>query len=154
MHLLVGGPARAWNMFLACETTKNLELFEMHSCHWPGARIWLRHQRKKLVTASLLLHYSDGYSFLAHWIDFFVNCVSSLRSNFSRIALWRKRLQMDSQSYSAMNELILGFFVQEWLFSLTSYRYGLKFAMVAQLLFFLMTSICLVFSLRCFWSVV
>ena len=55
MHLLVGGPARAWNMLLACETTKNLELFEMHSCHWPGARIWLRHEKRKLDTASFYL---------------------------------------------------------------------------------------------------
>ena len=148
MHLLVGGPARAWNMFLACETTKNLELFEMHSCHWPGARIWLRRKKKKLDTASLLLHYSDGYSFLPYWIEFFVNCVSSFGSNFSRIALWRKRLQRDFQSYLAMNGLILGFFVWKKLFSLTSYRYGLKSAMLAQLSFFLMASICSVIIWR------
>ena len=148
MHLLVGGPARAWNMFLACETTKNLELFEMHSCHWPDARLWLRHKKRKLDTASLFFHFSDGYSFLPYWIEFFVNCVSSFGSNFSLIALWRKCLQMDSQSYLAMKELILGFFVSKWLFSLTSYRYGLKSAMVAQLSFFLMTSICSVSSWR------
>ena len=106
-------------------------------------------KKKKLDTASLLLLFSDGYSFLPYWIEFFVNCVSSFGSNFSLIALWRKRLQLDSQSYSAMNELIFSFFVRECLFSLTSYRYGLKFALVAQLLFFLMNRFvwCLVWGI-------
>ena len=71
MHLLVGGPARAWNVFLACEDEKILELFEMHLCHWPGAQIWFRHKWRKLVTASLLLLCIDGYSCLRYWNEFF-----------------------------------------------------------------------------------
>ena len=52
------------------------------------------------------------------------------------IALWRKRLQLDSKSDLTTNGLILGFFVGKWLLSLTSYLYGLKSAGIAQLLFF------------------
>ena len=70
MHLIVGGPARAWNVIPAVDgkTRKNLELFEMHSCHWPGAGIWLRHNRK-LVTGSLSLHCIDGYKCFRYWIE-------------------------------------------------------------------------------------
>ena len=72
MHLILGGPARAWNVFPAWDgkTWKNLELFEMHSCHWPGAGIWLRHERK-LVTASLSLHCIDGYKSFRYWNEVF-----------------------------------------------------------------------------------
>ena len=72
MHLIVGGPARTWNVFPAWDgkTRKNLELFEMHSCHWPGAGIWLRHKRKT-VTASLSLHCIDGYKSFRYWNEVF-----------------------------------------------------------------------------------
>ena len=72
MHLILGGPARAWNVFPAWDgkTRKNLELFEMHSCHWPGAGIWLR-QERKLVTASLSLHFIDGYKCFRYWNEVF-----------------------------------------------------------------------------------
>ena len=48
--------------FWPAKTRKNLELFEMHTCHWPGAQIWLRHKWGKLVAASLLLDCIDFYS--------------------------------------------------------------------------------------------
>ena len=41
----------------------------------------------------------------------FFSCVSSFRSKFSRIALLRKRLQLDSKSDLTSNGLILGLFV-------------------------------------------
>ena len=56
------------------KTRKNLELFEMHTCHWPGAQIWFRHKWRKLVTASLLLNCIDEYSCLRYWIEFFQLC--------------------------------------------------------------------------------
>ena len=56
--------------------------------------------------------------------------------NFSRIALWRKRLQLDSKNDLTTNGLISGFFVGNWLLSPTSYLYGLKSARIAQFLFF------------------
>ena len=71
MHLLVGGPARAWDVFLACEDWKKPWIFEMHTCLWPGAQIWFRHKWGKLVTASLLLDCIDLYSCLRYWIEFF-----------------------------------------------------------------------------------
>ena len=43
---------------------------------------------------------------------------------------------LDSKSDLTTNGMILGFFVGNWLLSLTSYLYGLKSARVAQLLFF------------------
>ena len=69
-------------------------------------------------------------------IRFFFSCVSGFRLKFSPIALWRKRLQLDSKSYLTTNGLILGFFVGKWLLLLTSYLYGLKSARDAQLLFY------------------
>ena len=63
---------RAPEMFFwPARTRKNLELFEMHTCHWPGAQIWFRHKGRKLDTASLLLHRIDGYSCLRYWNEFF-----------------------------------------------------------------------------------
>ena len=57
--------------FWPAKTRKNLELFEMHTCLWPGAQICLRHKWRKLVTASLLLPCIDGYSCLRYWNEFF-----------------------------------------------------------------------------------
>ena len=71
MHLLVCGPARAWNVFLDREARKNLEIFEMHTCHWPGAQIRFRHKWRKLVTASLILPCIDGYNCFRCWNEFF-----------------------------------------------------------------------------------
>ena len=83
----------------------------------------------------------------------FCRCVSGFRLKFSRIALWRKRLQLDSESDLTTNGLILRFFLGKWLLSLTSYVYGLKSAGIAQLLFFfdMNVSWCLVWEI--FWFV-
>ena len=64
----------------------------------------------------------------------FFSCVSGFRLKFSRIALLRKRLQMNSKNDLALNGLNLGFFVRKWLLPLTSYPYGLNSARIAQLL--------------------
>ena len=84
----------------------------------------------------------------------FFSCVSGFRLKFSRIALLRKRLQLDSKSDLTTNGLILGFFVGKWLLSLTSYLCGVKSARNAQLLFFfddINFFRCLVWGV--FWSV-
>ena len=62
--------------------------------------------------------------------------VSGYGSKFSRIALLRKRLQLDSKSDLTTDGLTLGFFVGKWLLLMTSYLYGLKSAGFAQLFFF------------------
>ena len=49
----------------------------------------------------------------------FFGCVSCFRLKFSRIALWWKRMQLDSKSDLTTNALVLGFFVGNWLLSLT-----------------------------------
>ena len=46
-------------------------------------------------------------------------CVSCFRLKFSRNLLWPKRMQSDSKSDFTTNGLILGFFVEKWLLSLT-----------------------------------
>ena len=66
----------------------------------------------------------------------FFSCVSGFRLKFSRIALLRKRLQLDSKSDLTTNGLIWGFSVGNWLLSLTSYLYGVKSARNVQLFFF------------------
>ena len=71
----------------------------------------------------------------------FFSCVSGFRLRFSRIALWRKRLQLDSKNDLTTNGLILWFSVGKRLPSLTSYLYGLKSARVAEMSIFLTTSI-------------
>ena len=84
----------------------------------------------------------------------FFSYVSGFRLKFSRIALWPKRLQLDSKSDLTTNGLILGFFVGKWLLWLTSYLNELKFAKIAQLLFFfddINFFRCLVWGV--FWSV-
>ena len=57
--------------FWPAKTRKNLELFEMHACHWHGAQIWLRYNWRKLVTVSLSLLCIDGYKCLRYWNEFF-----------------------------------------------------------------------------------
>ena len=108
----------------------------MHTCLWSGAQIRFRHKRSNLVTASLLLPCIDGYSYRGYWNWVFFSCVSCFRLKFSPIALWRKRLQLDSKRDLTTNGLILEFFVGNWLHSSTSYLYWLKSAKIAQLLFF------------------
>ena len=123
--------------FWPAKTRKNLENFVMLTCLWPGAKMWLRHKWRKLVKASLLIYCIDWYSCPRYWNEFFLFCVSGFRLKFSRIALWRKRLQLDSRSDLATNGSILGFFVQKWLLSMTSYLHGMKLARIAQLLFYI-----------------
>ena len=113
---------------------KNLEFFEVHTCHWPGAQIWFGQKWRKLVTASPSLLCIDWYRCLLHWSVFFLSCVPGFRLKFSRIALWWKRLQVVSENDLALNGLILGFFVRKRLPPSTSYLYGMKSARINQLL--------------------
>ena len=57
--------------FWPANTRTKLDFFEMHTCLWTGAQIWFRHKRRKLVTASHLLHCFDGHSCLRFWNEFF-----------------------------------------------------------------------------------
>ena len=57
--------------FWPAKTRKNLEIFEMHTYHWPGAQIWFRYNWKKLFTASLLLNCIDWYGCFRCWNQFF-----------------------------------------------------------------------------------
>ena len=57
--------------FWPAETRKNLEVFEMNTCLWPGAQICFKHKWRKLFTASFLLHCFDGYSCLRYGEEFF-----------------------------------------------------------------------------------
>ena len=75
----------------------------------------------------------------------FFSCVSSFRLNFSRTALWPKRLQLDSKSDLTTTGLFLDFFlVSLCLVSSTSYLHELKSTWITQLFFYLTISIFLV----------
>ena len=82
MHLVFGCLRVPELCFWHAKTGKNLELFEMHTCLWPGAQMWFRHKWKKLVTASFLLHCIDGYSCLRYWNGFFPAVFQVLDWNF------------------------------------------------------------------------
>ena len=152
MHLLVGGPACAWNVFLVGEEKKKIFLrciYVIELVLKYGSDInegnWLQ-----LVFYFILLM---GIVASVIGLGLF-QCVSGFRLKFSRIALLRKRLQLDSKSDLTTNGLILGFFVGKWLPSLTSHLYGLKVARIVQLLFFfddIKFFRCLVWGV--FWSV-
>ena len=64
MHLLVGGPALAGNVFLANRDWKNLEL-------GPGVGIVFRNKRRNCYTASLSLHCIGKYNCAVCYIEFF-----------------------------------------------------------------------------------
>ena len=116
------------------KTRKNLEIFQMHTCHWPGAQIWFRHKWRKLHTASLLLPCIDGYSCIRYWNEFF-------SAEFQVLDWIFLVLQFDGNSCNWIPKVIwprmdwLWVFLGKWLLSLTSYLYGLKPARIAQLLF-------------------
>ena len=57
--------------FWPAKTSRNLDLFEMHTCLWLGAQMWFRHKWRKLVAASHSLHCIGGYSCLRYWNEFF-----------------------------------------------------------------------------------
>ena len=60
--------------FWPAKARKNLDLFEMHTFHWPGGQVWFGHTWKNLVTASLLLHCYDVYSCLRYSNEFYLLC--------------------------------------------------------------------------------
>ena len=111
----------------------------MHLWQWLGAQRWFRQNWRRLVKATFSLHALIGTVASDKRLSF-LSYVSDFRLKSSRFALWRIRLQLDSKVNLTTNGLILGFFVRKWLLSLTSYLYGLKWARIAQLFFFVMTS--------------
>ena len=134
MHLLVAAPARAWNVFLACENWKKSWTF------W-DAYMSLTWCSNMVQTQMKETGYSSSFTslFWLVWLpplseSVFFRYVSGFGSKFSRIALLRKRLQLDSKSDLTTDGLILGFFVGKWLLLLTSYLYGPKSAGIAHLL--------------------
>ena len=72
----------------------------------------------------------------------FFSCVSSFRLNFSHIALWPKRLQLDSKSDLTTTGLFIGLFlVGLCLVSSSSYLHELKSTWNTQLFFYLTISV-------------
>ena len=67
---------------------------------------------------------------------FFFRCFSDFRLNFSRVAIRRKRLQLDSKSDLISTGLISEFFVGLCFVSSTSYLRGLKSARLAHFSFY------------------
>ena len=109
MHLLLGNPAHAWNVFLACKEKEKSELFALNTCLWPAAWKLFKDKWRKLATASLLLQYVDENSCLG-WRNVLSGCVLGFRLNFAPIALLRKRFQLDSKADLVTEGPIFGFF--------------------------------------------
>ena len=88
MHFLVGCPARAGSVFLACEEGKKLQLFEMHTCVGPAAaQIMLGHKGTSLDTSSLLLNCIGEYSCFVYCKELFLLCVGVWVDVFSYCAV-------------------------------------------------------------------
>ena len=122
--------------FWPAKTRKNFELFEMHTCLWPGAQIWFWHKWRKLVTASLLLHCIDGYSYRRYWNEFFSAVFHVLDWSFLVLHFdWNVCNWIPKVIWPRM-DWFWGFFIGKWLLSLTSYVFALTSARMAQLLFF------------------
>ena len=121
--------------FWPAKTRKKLELFQMHTCLWPCAQIWFRYKWRNLVTASLLLHCNDGYSYRRYWNEFFQLCFMFQIEVFSYCTL-TETFAIRFQKWFDHQWIDFGVFFGKWLLSLTSYLYGLKFARDAQLLFY------------------
>ena len=122
--------------FWPAKTRKNLELFEMHTCQWPGAQMWFRHKWGKLVTAFLLLDCIGWYSCLRYWNEFFAAVFQVLDWSFlvlhfdGNVCNWIPKVIWPRMDW------FWGFFVGKCLLSLTSYLYGLKSARDVQFLFY------------------
>ena len=139
--------------FWPVKTRKNLELFEMHTCHWPVAQIWFRLKWRKLVTASLLLDCIDWYSCFRYWKEFFAAVFQVLDWSFlvlhfdGNVCNWIPKVIWARMDWFCV-------FCGKWLLSSTSYLYELKSARIAQLLFIfgdINFFRCLVWGV--FWSV-
>ena len=83
---------------------------------------------------------------LLEWV--FFSCVSGFRLKFSRIALWRKLLQLDSKSDLATNGLILDFLLENGFFRQLHSCMDWNLRELLNCCSFLTTSIFLMFSLR------
>ena len=147
-------PVRRWprwwkKCFSGWRKLKKLELFEKHLCLSLGAQVLLRRKWWNWYTTSLLLRYIGEYNCVVYkHDDFFPFLGQVFGLKFSRIAVSRKPLQLDSKTYLTTNGLLLEFFVGICLVSSFSYLRGLKSARIAQTLFFLRHRIFLIVSLR------
>ena len=101
-------PPKKEMCFSHAKTRKNLDFFEMHTYLKPGAQKLLRHNWRKLKTASF--HFRCVGEKVASFVVmcFFVS-VSVFRLKLFRSALLRTRLQLDSKSHLTTNGLILRF---------------------------------------------
>ena len=149
----VSAPGRWW----PCECLKcvsGLRRLEKHWSFW-NEYMSLNWCSNMLQTKMKETVYSFSFTSLYWWVMLppllewvFFSCVSCFRLKFSRIALWLKRLQLDSKCDLTTNGLILGFFIRKWLPPLTSYLFGLKSAKISQFLLLLTSSIFSLFMLR------
>ena len=139
--------------FWPAKTRKNPKLLEMFTCHWVGAQMWFRQKRRKLVTASLLLHCFDGYSCLRYWNEIIFSLFQV--SDWSLLVV-----HIDVNACNWIPKVIwrrlvfLEYYIRICLVSSTSYLNGLKYGRDAHLIFFfydIKFCRCLVWDV--FWSV-
>ena len=116
MHLLVGGTERACNVFLACEDWKKPWNFwdAYMSLTWCSNMIQTKMKETGYSFSFTSLYWWVPLPPLLEWV--FFSCVLGYGLKFSRIALLRKRLQLDSKSDLTTNGLILGFLLKNGFF--------------------------------------
>ena len=136
MHLLVGGPSRAWTVFLACEDWKKPRIFREAYMSLTWCSKMVQTKRRKLVTASLLFHCIDWCSCLRYWNEFFSAVFHVLDWSFLVLHLEGNVCIWISKVIWPWMDCFWVFF-RKWLLSLTSYLYGLKSARIDQLLIFI-----------------
>ena len=136
MHLLVGGPAEAGIVFLACEAEKKLELLLMHLNLGPGAQVFFGHKWRNWCTAPLWLHYIDGYSCAVLENKFFF--ISGLGFGLKTFSYFSviETFEIGLQKKFDRDWDLFGIFNGICLVSSTSYLHGLKSIGIAHLLCF------------------
>ena len=112
MHLLVGGPERAEMCFWPAKTRKSLNflrcIYVIDLVLKYGSDINEGNLLQLLFYFIVLLGTVASVTGMS-----FFSCVSGFRLKFSRFALLRKRLQLDSKSDLTTNGLIVGLFCWE-----------------------------------------
>ena len=135
MHLLVSGPARDRNVFLACKDKKTIEfIWDAYlSLNWCSnvVQTWMKERDTASIWHNLLVYVVAliiGMSFFQLWVRFWVEIFSycSVMQTF-KIGFW---------NFFDQEWKLLQFSVGMCLALLTSYLHGLKSAKTTEMWFF------------------
>ena len=98
---------------------KKFEFFEIHTCLWPGAPMFFKHELLKLHAAFLSLLCIDRYSCLRCWNDFFLSVLHVLDWIFFSVAFCGNFCNWFPNLLWSQMDWVWGSFLDFWLYSLT-----------------------------------